>query len=442
MTEPGWVQHAVWWQVYPLGFVGAEQQSLAPDEDSRHRLAALTPWLDYLQELGASGLLLGPVFESATHGYDTIDFRRIDRRLGDEADFAGLVSAAHERGIRVMLDGVFNHVGRDFPVFQAALKEGADSAAAQWFRMSWPLTGTAEPDYDHFEGHRQLVTLNHANPEVADFVVEVMCHWLDRGADAWRLDAAYAVPAEFWAQVLPRVRERHPDAYVVGEVIHGDYAEYVAASGIDSVTQYELWKAIWSSLNDRNLYELDWTLSRHNAQLEQFAPLTFVGNHDVTRIASKLTDDRLVAHALVLLFTLGGTPSIYAGDEQGFRGIKEDREGGDDAIRPAFPADPGELSALGRPLFVLHQELIGMRRRHPWLHRAQAHVEHLANEQLVYTVRSGQDSLVVALNLADGPVTVPAPQATGVLCGEAVLTSPGASASVELPARGWVVLTA
>jgi len=436
------VQHAVWWQVYPLGFVGAEPQALAPDEDTRHRLPALAPWLEYLQELGASGLLLGPVFDSATHGYDTTDFHRIDRRLGDEADFAGLVTAAHERGIRVMLDGVFNHVGRDFPVFQAALTEGPDSAAAQWFRMSWPQTGDAEPDYDHFEGHRQLVTLNHAHPEVADFVVEVMCHWLERGADAWRLDAAYAVPAEFWARVLPRVRERYPDAYIVGEVIHGDYAEYVTASGIDSVTQYELWKAIWSSLNDRNLYELDWTLSRHNVLLEQFAPLTFVGNHDVTRIASKLTDDRLLAHALVLLFTLGGTPSIYAGDEQGFRGIKEEREGGDDAIRPAFPADPGQLSSLGRPLFVLHQELIGMRRRHPWLHRAQTHIEQLANEQLVYTVRLGDNALVVALNLADQPVSVPAPQATGIVCGDAVLVSAGASASVNLPARGWVVLSA
>jgi cyclomaltodextrinase / maltogenic alpha-amylase / neopullulanase len=441
VSEPPWVEHAVWWQVYPLGFLGAERAALPPGDQAVHRLPAVTAWLDYLVELGASGLLLGPIFESSTHGYDTVDYLRIDRRLGNEDDFALLVTQAHQRGTRVMLDGVFNHVGRDFPVFQTALVEGRDSPAAAWFRMHWPQSGVGEPEYDHFEGHRQLVTLNHGNPEVVDFVVDVMCHWLDRGADAWRLDAAYAVPAAFWAQVLPRVRDRHPDAYFVGEVIHGDYAAYVAESGVDSITQYELWKAIWSSLNDRNLYELDWTLTRHSELLEELAPLTFVGNHDVTRIASKLDDERLLAHAIVLLLTIGGTPSLYAGDEQGFRGVKEDREGGDDAVRPAFPTDPGLLSPLGRPVFELHQQLIGLRRRNAWLHRAQTHVEHLANEQLVYTSRAGDDALLVVLNLADDSVTVPAPGATGVLAGAGSIADSGATASFTVPPLGWAVLS-
>lgn len=431
----------MWWQVYPLGFLGAERAALPPGDQAVHRLPALTTWLDYLVELGASGLLLGPMFESSTHGYDTVDYLRIDRRLGDEDDFALLVTQAHQCGVRVMLDGVFNHVGRDFPVFQTALVDGPDSPAAAWFRMYWPQSGDAEPEYDHFEGHRQLVTLNHGNPEVVDFVVEVMCHWLDRGADAWRLDAAYAVPTAFWAQVLPRVRERHPDVYFVGEVIHGDYAAYVAESGVHSITQYELWKAIWSSLNDRNLYELDWTLSRHNELLEELAPLTFVGNHDVTRIASKLDDERLLAHAMVLLLTIGGTPSLYAGDEQGFHGVKEDREGGDDAVRPAFPTVPGLLSPLGRPVFELHQQLIGLRRRNAWLHRAQTHVEHLANEQLVYTSRAGRDALLVVLNLADDSLTVPAPGATGVLAGAGAIADSGATATFTVPPHGWAVLS-
>jgi cyclomaltodextrinase len=149
------------------------------------------------------------------------------------------------------------------------------------------------------------------------------------------------------------------------------------ATGVDAVTQYQLWKAIWSALNDRNFFELAWALQRHNSLLENFVPQTFVGNHDVTRIASQLADDRHLPHALVIFLTCGGTPSIYAGDEQAFRGIKEHRAGGDDAIRPAFPATPADLAPFGWQIYRLHQRLIGLRRRHPWLHRAQSRVVEL-----------------------------------------------------------------
>jgi len=442
VTEPAWVEHAVWWHVYPLGFVAAEAAALDRTTPAIHRLPNIALWLDYLVDLGASGLLLGPVFESSTHGYDTVDYFRIDRRLGDDDDFAALVEQAHERGVRVLLDGVFNHVGRDFPMFARALGDGPGSSADGWFRIFWPEAGDAEPDYEHFEGHRQLVTLNHESPDVVDFVVDVMTYWLDRGADGWRLDAAYAVAAGFWAQVLPRVRERHPEAYFVGEVIHGDYAVYVAEATLDSVTQYELWKAIWSSLNDRNLYELDWTLTRHNELLDHFAPLTFLGNHDVTRIASRLQDDRHLPHAVVLLMTLGGTPCIYSGDEQGFRGMKEDREGGDAAVRPAFPAEPDGLSPLGRPTLALHQELVGLRRRHPWLHRARSHVKHLANGQLVYSSQANDDAIIVALNLDEDAVTLPAAGGVSVLAGAGDVAGSGGQTTITLAAHGWAVLSA
>lgn len=425
---PGWVEHVVWWQVYPLGFLDAPATA---DPRTVHRLPRLTNWLDYLIELGASGLALGPVFAASSHGYDTLDYYRIDPRLGDEADFGQLVVAAHERGIKVLLDGVFNHVGRDFPRFAEALSAGPGSPAADWFHLYWREQG--EPDYEHFEGHRNLVTLNHASPHVVDFVVDIMCHWLQLGADGWRLDAAYAIPAGFWAQVLPRVRERFPQAYIVGEMIHGDYSDYVQESGLDAVTQYELWKAIWSSLNDRNLFELDWTLQRHNGFLDEFVPLTFLGNHDVTRIASRLTDIGLYPHALVILLTVGGTPSVYAGDEQGYRGVKEDRPGGDFEVRPPFPQRPEQLSLLGQGWYRLHQELIGLRRRHPWLARARTETRHLTNEQLVYRTSSGHAGLQVGLNLADEPAVLPV---TGrVLAGEAEPAAGGLS----LPPHGWVV---
>ena len=439
---PKWIRHAVWWQVYPLGFIGAEPESQGRHSVA-HRLDRLRAWLDYAVELGVSGLMLGPVFAASTHGYDTTDHLRIDRRLGDEADFDALLAAARARGLKVLLDGVFNHVGRDFPAFRQVLSEGPSAATASWFRLSWPSPWSpgVEPDYATFEGHRALVALNHDEPAVADYVIAVMNNWLARGADGWRLDAAYAVPSRFWAAVLPRVRALYPQAYFFGEVIHGDYARIVQDGGLDGATQYELWKAIWSSLNDHNFFELAWALERHNCLLERFAPLTFVGNHDVTRLASRLADDRHLPHAIAILLTCGGSPSIYSGDEQAFRGVKENRAGGDDAIRRAFPASPAGLAPDGWPTYRLHQRLIGVRRRNPWLYAARSRAVHLANEQLTYEARCGEQRLLVALNLGDGVVRQPAPEARQVIAGEAVVSGSGPAAQVELPPHGWAVLT-
>ena len=431
MTEPAWVQHAIWWQVYPLGFVGAFPAEPPPTADE-HRLRRIAGWLDHAQELGASGLALGPVFASQTHGYDTVDHYRIDPRLGDDADFDHLVAEAHDRGLRILLDGVFNHVGNDFPRYRDAVLGGD----ATWFRKRGNGFAT-------FEGHDGLIALNHADPGVVDYVADVMSHWLRRGADGWRLDAAYAVPDRFWAKVLPRVRGEFPDAWFVGEVIHGDYAGIVANSTFDSVTQYELWKAIWSSLNDANFHELDHALRRHDEFLDAFVPMTFVGNHDVTRIASRVSDPRHVDHALVLVLTIGGTPSIYAGDEWAYRGVKEERFGGDDAVRPEFPQNPGDSEHLGHDTFRLHQHLIGLRRRHPWLHAARTLPLHLANDQYVYRTSSPEGSLVVALNLDDSPLRMSLSE-LGIDAGRIVAGSGAPAQTVvgrlDVEPHGWAVL--
>ena len=395
-----WVDHTIWWHVYPLGFCGAP---IRGEHTAAPRLRRLLNWLDYAVELGASGLLLGPIFASEAHGYDTLDFYRIDPRLGTDEDFDDLVAGCRARGLHLLLDGVFSHVGAGHPDLRRALAEGPDGDAAGLFDVDWDAPGGPAPRV--FEGHGALARLNHGSERTVDLVAGVMSHWLDRGASGWRLDAAYSVDASFWARALPRVREHHPDAWILGEVIHGDYPAFVAASTADSVTQYELWKAVWSSLKDRNFFELDWTLTRHNALLDAFVPNTFVGNHDVTRIASTVGPDLAVV-ALAILMTVGGTPSIYAGDEQGFTGVKEEMVAGDDAVRPPFPETPAELLPFGEPMLRVHKELIGLRRRHPWLVRARTERLHVSNEQLTYRVFAGDDALEVHLELTGTPSVV------------------------------------
>ncbi len=434
-ARPAWIEHAIWWQVYPLGFVGAfpAPQSAKPPQPAEHRLRRLAGWFDHAIALGASGIALGPIFASRTHGYDTTDHYRIDPRLGDDADFDHLVGEAHRRGLRILLDGVFNHVGLDFPRYREAPD---NDASAPWFR--------GRPgSYETFEGHSELITLNHDNPEVVDYTVDVLAHWLGRGADGWRLDAAYAVPQRFWAATLPRVRERYPDAWFVGELIHGDYAAVVEAATFDSATQYELWKAIWSGLNDGNFFELDWAMQRHNGFLQSFAPLTFVGNHDVTRIASRLERPEHLGHALAILLTVGGVPSVYAGDELGFRGVKEERHGGDDAVRPEFGSPPLESDAFGADVWALHQYLIGLRRRHPWLHAASTTALRLDNRRYVYETRSGDNALLVALNIDDAPLRLVLPELGTMraqVVGGSAAPPPEVVDTVVVEPHGWRIL--
>lgn len=441
-AEPDWVQHVMWWHVYPLGFVGADIRPEAPPAEAtvEHRLGRIEAWLDHLVALGLNGLQLAPIFASATHGYDTIDHFRIDPRLGDEGDFERLVAACRQRGIRVLLDGVFNHVGRAHPAFRALEEQGPEAETAGLFRVDWDGWSPGEPvRADVFEGHEQLVALDHESDAVADLVVDVMTHWLERGIDGWRLDAAYAVPPAFWARVLPRVRERFPGAYVFGEVIHGDAAQIVRESTMDSLTQYELWQGIWHGIADRNCHELAHAIERHSALVRDFVPSTFIGNHDVTRIATAIGPD-LVPHAMAVLTTVAGTPSVYAGDELGFEGRKEERLGGDDAVRPAFPEQPPAPDALDSAAahaYGVHAALLALRRRHAWLHRAQTDVVHVDNASIVLRTATDSDRVITALNLADEPVRLPAADASGVEVGDGEFSGDG----VRLGPRGWAVLS-
>jgi cyclomaltodextrinase len=472
-----WWANAVCWQVYPLGFCGApthRETPPGPDEPVVHRLPRLRGWLDHLVSLGANVLLLNPIFDSLSHGYDTLDHRRIDPRLGDEADLDDLVAACHAKGVRVVLDGVFNHLSSDHRLVRRAVAAGPGSQDGAWIRWS-----DAHP-YG-FEGNADLVELDLTTPAVQDEIVSIMCHWLDRGIDGWRLDAMYAADPHAWGQILARVRTEHPEAWILGEVIHGDHAEIVEASTADSLTQYELWKAIWSSLRDGNLFELAHALGRHEQFLEAGTlPMTFLGNHDTTRIASQLPDGRDLAVAVALLALLPGIPCIYAGDEFGAVGVKEDRPGGDDAVRPVFPDRPAEmldgldateqdaartgagtdfpplqlLKPTAAPrLLEVHQRLFALRRRIPWPADARVEVpaDALTNTtaQILLRPRAGHsgngdgrsaDAVVLCVNLEDAPVPVPAGALIEQVSGADVLDGVGPAGPDVVPAHGVAVL--
>ncbi len=419
-----WPLDTIWWHVYPLGFTGAERSLDQAGPDPVPRLAQLEDWLDYVVALGANGLVLGPIFTSATHGYDTLDHFSIDPRLGTADTFCHLAAACRTKGIRVVLDGVFNHVARDHEIVTRALRGGPTSADGRWIRWVGEY-----PRF--FEGHDQLVELNLEEPAVAEYITRVITHWTERGADGWRFDAAYAPGAAAWEPITTAVLATHPDLWLLGEVIHGEYADFVAASGMHTVTQYELWKAIWSSLAEENFWELDHALGRHRAMVTHFVPYTFVGNHDTTRIASQLSDERHLGHAVALLALLPGIPAVYAGDEQAFTGVKTESATGDDAVRPPFPAGPWDLLPFGRRVYELHQRLFALRRRNRWLWTASVATRDLENAFVVVEL-TGRDGerLELALNLSDRPYPLP--------IGTVVEASDlGAS---MVPPHGWTVV--
>jgi len=401
-TPPAWLPGRVWYHLHSLRAAGAPDDN--PDVTGRaptgRGLRRLLGWLDHVRSLGCGGIVLTPIFVSMTHGYDAVDYFRIDQRLGDEDDLAAFVEACHDRNLKVLLDGVFHHVGRDFPGFRDVLAQGAASRYAGWFRLDFSRDSGDGFTYRNFEGHRELVALNHRSSDVLDWAVAVADHWLDLGVDGWRLDAAYAILPAFLADFSARVLHKHPDAFLFGEMIHGDYVRFVEQAGLHAVTQYELYKAIWSSLNDANFFELGWALRRHETFARAFVPFTFLGNHDVTRLSTRLRVPSHLGHALAVLFTLPGSPCVYYGDEFAFRGRKGHGVRGDDAIRPRLPDSPFAQNAEQAAAFDLHRQLVAMRAERPWLTSGHVQVLELATEQIRYTVAGTGGQLLVLLNVA------------------------------------------
>ncbi|MCF4006841.1 alpha-amylase [Corynebacterium uropygiale] len=377
------LEHTIIWQVYPLS---ADLRQLEHPEDGSQSsaLRRTTAWLDYVQQLGCDALMLGPIFRSVSHGYDTLDHYAIDPRVGTEEDARTLIAECHARGIRVIFDGVFNHVAATHPLVSSG----------------GPIKRTEAGDPVPWEGHEELVELDHSDPRTADMVTDIMLHWLRLGLDGWRLDVAYAVPTAFWAEVTDRVRAEFPQAIFLGEMIHGDYVQLIDEGHLDSATQYELWKAIWSSIKDKNFWELAHALERHEEFSRGHILNIFVGNHDVDRIASVVGDGG-AALAACFLFTLPGCPSIYYGDEQAFRGEKGEGFGADDPIRPPLPESPEKLAEQGKWLWQVYHDLIAARRRHPWMSTATLEVRSKDNERIEYALSSAEGELTVQVDISE-----------------------------------------
>jgi len=412
-----WSHDAVFYHLYPLGACEAPEWNElgAPPEN---RLEKLFGWIGHWQELGVNALYLGPLFESTKHGYDTADYFRVDRRLGTNELLARLVAELHRAGIRVILDGVFHHVGRSFWAFRDVQERRQGSPYCNWFSgLRFDRSnGYGDPfGYDSWRGHEELVKLNLHEPAVRDHLFQAVASWVhDFGIDGLRLDVAECMDLGFLRDLSGFCRNLRPDFWLLGEVIHGDYRRWAGPGMLDATTNYEAYKGLWSSFNDGNMFEIGYALRRQFAEggLYRGLPMyAFVDNHDVDRIGSVLKNPAHLYPLHVLLFTMPGVPSIYYGSEWGIAGAK--KAGGDAALRPRMPepAEAGNLphpelaTAIGR-LARLRQASVALR------HGAYRELK-VAAQQLVFAREGAEETVVVAINGANEPVKVQLPSLPG-----------------------------
>ena len=394
-----WFDQTVIYQIYPLGLCGAPRDN---DEVQDHRILKLLDWVDHIKKTGADTVLLNPVFDSDCHGYDTRDYFKVDPRLGTNEDLARVCKAFHDAGLRVMLDGVFNHVGRGFWAFRDVREKKWDSPYKDWFHISFD-GNTDRNDgfwYEAWEGHNELVKLNLWNPAVVDHQFQAIRAWVDQfGIDGLRLDVAYCLPPEYLKQLRAFVNGLKPDFVLMGETLHGDYNRWMGPELCHSVTNYECYKGLWSSFNSMNLFEICHSLAR------QFGPeqwtlykgahlLSFLDNHDVTRIATQLTDPNHLPLAYAMLFGMPGVPAVYYGSEWGIHGDKRE---GDDALRPALERPEwNELTDWIVKLAAAHKNS-------PALCRGSYRNMVLTNKQAIFERKTEEERVLVAVNADSQP---------------------------------------
>ena len=390
-----WAYNETFYQIYPIGFCGAPVHN---DGVTVPRIRKIADWSEYLEELGIGSIILNPIFESDNHGYDTRDYKTIDCRLGTNEDFIAICKELHAHHVKIMLDGVFNHVGRGFWAFRDVQEKKWDSPYKDWFHISFDGNSCYNDGfwYEGWEGHFELVKLNLQNPAVVDYLLECVRFWIEKfDIDGLRLDVAYSLDHNFMRRLRRFCEELKPGFALIGEVLFGDYNLIVNDEMLHSCTNYECYKGIHSSFNSMNLFEIAHSLNRQYGP-EQWCIyrgkhlMNFVDNHDVTRISSILTNPEHLPLAYGILFGMPGIPCIYYGSEWGEEGKKAPDN--DYALRPCFEEPtPNELTK-----FIT--ELIAIRRDSDALCNGGYHNVVITNHQLIFERKSESERVLVAIN--------------------------------------------
>lgn len=337
---PQWVKDTVWYQIFPERF-GNGNPSINPKNTRAWGseppavnnffggdFAGVTAHLDHLTDIGVNGIYFTPVFEaSSNHKYDTIDYMEIDPQFGDADALKELITQCHSRGIKVMLDAVFNHSGYYFPPFQDVLKNGESSPYKDWFHIhSFPVLGGEKPNYEAFGFVDSMPKLNTANPEVKKYLLEVGTYWINEfDIDGWRLDVANEVDQPFWREFRKTVKEAKPDVYILGEIWH-DSMPWLRGDQFDAVMNYPFKTNVLNLLakNSINSKQFAENMSKvYYSYPKTVFDFTFnlVGSHDTARILTECNDNiNITKQVFTILLTFMGTPCIYYGDEIGLTG--------------------------------------------------------------------------------------------------------------------------
>ena len=395
-----WYNEATFYHIYPLGLTGAPKEN---DYGTPvHRLNTLLPWIDHIKEIGCTALYIGPLFESVGHGYETTDYKKLDSRLGTNEDLTNFVKACHEKGIRVIFDGVFNHTGRDFFAFKDIQKNREHSPYVNWY-CNVNFGGNTEYNdgfsYENWGGYNLLVKLNQRNPEVQNYICDVIRFWVSEfDIDGIRLDAADVLDFDFMRVLRHTADEVKKDFWLMGEVIHGDYSRWVNGQTLHSVTNYALHKALYSGHNDHNYFEIAHTV-KYLQNMGDLDLYNFVDNHDVERIHTKLQNKAHFAPVHVLLYTLPGFPSIYYGSEFGIDGKKE--KFSDASLRPALDLKDYADAVTKNPCTALIAALGKVRQGTPALSYGSYSELALTNRQFAFARDLDGVRVIVTVNNDD-----------------------------------------
>ncbi len=429
-----WYDEAVFYHIYPLGLTGAPMENSYAEPE--HRLNTLIPWISHIKEIGCNAIYIGPLFESVGHGYETTDYKKLDSRLGTNEDLTNFTARCHEQGIRVILDGVFNHTGRDFFAFQDIKKNRENSPYKDWY-CSVNFWGNNEYNdgfsYENWGGYNLLVKLNQHNPAVRDYICDVIRFWVSEfDIDGIRLDAADVLDFEYMKTLRHTANEVKPDFWLMGEVIHGDYTRWVNEGTLHSVTNYNLHKALYSGHNDHNYFEIAHTVKRlyemGGSRPDRLKLYNFVDNHDVARIYTKLNNKAHFTPVHILLYTLPGIPSIYYGSEFGIEGKKE--RFSDASLRPALSLADYADALKTNPYTRLIAALGNIRQNTPELSYGDYHEMLLTNRQYAFSRNYNGNSVIVTVNNDDSDFTMTlragnAAEYIGALSGEKVSVNSG-----------------